>query len=80
MPAVQQDGSASKVDLIMTETSKPSPAGESLMAPGDVAPPGTPGTGENTCTHCGGSGTMPDGFRCRDCDGTGVVIVAIGGA
>jgi hypothetical protein len=47
--------------------------------PGDVAPPGTPGTGENVCTHCRGRGTMDDGKPCPMCDGTGVVIAGVGG-
>ncbi len=50
------------------------------MSPGDEAPPGTPGTGENICPTCGGSATSPDGGECPTCDGTGKVIEAIGGA
>jgi hypothetical protein len=30
----------------------------SEMAPGDEAPPGTPGAGENICPACGGTGTV----------------------
>jgi|KBSMisStandDraft_5_1062788.scaffolds.fasta_scaffold8287222_1 RecJ-like exonuclease len=48
--------------------------------PGDQAPSGTPGTGENVCRHCHGKGEMPDGSRCEECGGTGVVIEEIGGA
>lgn len=48
-------------------------------SPGDEAPPGTPGTGENLCPHCGGSGEH-DGVPCSVCDGTGKVIEGIGGA
>ncbi|WP_298089452.1 hypothetical protein [uncultured Sphingomonas sp.] len=47
--------------------------------PGDVAPEGTPGTGENVCPRCGGSGTIDDG-DCPDCGGSGTVIEGIGGA
>ncbi|WP_162995736.1 hypothetical protein [Janthinobacterium agaricidamnosum] len=47
--------------------------------PGDIAPPGTPGTGENVCTHCRGRGTMDDGQPCAMCGGTGVVIAGVGG-
>ena len=54
--------------------------GSSAMAPGDVAPPGTPGTGEAPCRHCGGSGVMADGRACETCAGTGKVIEGIGGA
>ena len=48
--------------------------------PGDQAPAGTPGTGENVCRHCRGAGKMPDGSRCEECGGSGVVIEEIGGA
>jgi hypothetical protein len=49
------------------------------MSPGDEAPPGTPGTGENVCPRCGGSGKA-DGARCPECEGTGHVTSGIGGA
>jgi DnaJ-class molecular chaperone len=49
------------------------------MAPGDEAPAGTPSTGENVCPVCGGSGRM-GASRCENCQGTGKVIVGIGGA
>lgn len=49
------------------------------MAPGDVAPEGTPGTGEDVCPKCGGSGRI-NGQPCENCDGTGTVIEGIGGA
>ncbi|WP_198353612.1 hypothetical protein [Sphingomonas sp. MA1305] len=48
------------------------------MAPGDQAAPGTPGTGENVCPRCNGSGRL-DGGPCPNCDGSGVVIEGIGG-
>jgi DnaJ-class molecular chaperone len=47
--------------------------------PGDEAAPGTPGTGENLCRHCNGTGEH-DGTPCPVCDGTGKVIEGIGGA
>jgi hypothetical protein len=50
------------------------------MAPGDQAPPGTPGTGESPCPRCGGSGRQDGGQPCPDCAGSGKVIVGIGGA
>jgi hypothetical protein len=56
-------------------TDAPDPAG---TAPGDEAPPGTPGTGEDVCPRCGGSGKV-DGGDCPECGGTGVVIAGIGG-
>ncbi len=46
--------------------------------PGDEAVPGTPGTGENVCRACNGSGRV-DGAVCPACDGTGIVIEGIGG-
>jgi hypothetical protein len=49
------------------------------MAPGDEAPPGTPGTGENICRRCGGKGKV-DGATCPECQGSGTVIEGIGGA
>ncbi len=47
--------------------------------PGDEAEPGTPGTGENICRACGGSGKQ--GTReCPNCGGTGTVVEGVGGA
>ena len=53
--------------------------GASPMSPGDEAPVGTPGTGENVCPQCGGSGRM-GASACPTCQGTGKVNVGIGGA
>lgn len=52
--------------------------GRPSTRPGDQAPPGTPGTGENVCPRCGGSG-QADGGRCPECNGTGRVTTGIGG-
>src|SRR3954452_3734143 len=49
------------------------------IEPGDEAPPGTPGTGENICPTCRGSGRVGQS-RCPDCGGTGKVVEGIGGA
>ncbi len=49
------------------------------MAPGDEAPPGTPGTGEDVCPRCGGSGRS-DGAACPACEGSGRIVKGIGGA
>ena len=49
------------------------------MAPGDEAPPGTPGTGEDVCPTCDGSGKV-DGGTCSNCGGTGKIVTGIGGA
>ena len=49
------------------------------MAPGDEAPQGTPGAGENVCPTCNGTGKV-DGATCQTCAGSGVVIEEVGGA
>lgn len=54
-------------------------AASSPLRPGDEAPPGTPGTGEDICPVCGGSGSTA-GRECPHCLGTGKVNVGIGGA
>jgi hypothetical protein len=43
------------------------------LNPGDQGKPGTPGTGENICPDCGGSGKI-GAQPCRTCGGTGKVI------
>lgn len=48
-------------------------------SPGDEAPPGTPGTGEDICPVCRGSG-VANNNRCPNCEGTGRITKAIGGA
>lgn len=55
----------------------PRPTG-APMAPGDEAPPGSPGTGEAPCRACGGTGRL-GGQACTSCQGTGKVNVGIGG-
>jgi hypothetical protein len=63
------------------ESEKRTPVGETpaeaMMAPGDEAPPGTPGTGEDVCPECGGSGEDTNGRECETCLGRGRVIKAI---
>ena len=89
--AGEEDPGAS-VDLAVRAARSPGasdqPAGEqgarpgaptAPMAPGDEAPPGTPGTGEDLCRACGGSGQL-NGGACPECEGTGKVTVGIGGA
>ena len=49
------------------------------LNPGDEAAPGTPGTGENICPECNGSGRLGS-KPCPNCDGTGKIIEGIGGA
>jgi hypothetical protein len=48
------------------------------LRPGDEAEPGTPGTAEDLCETCGGSGKV-DGKTCPECEGTGRVVRGIGG-
>ena len=61
----------------MPERATPT-SGHARPNPGDDAPPGTPGTGENICPACGGSGTVSN-TPCQPCGGTGVVIEGVGG-
>ncbi len=49
------------------------------MKPGDVAPPGTPGTGEALCPVCSGRGSI-NGRPCDECGGTGIITQGVGGA
>jgi len=49
------------------------------LNPGDHAGPGTPGTGENVCPVCKGSGRV-EAQPCQTCGGTGKVIEGVGGA
>ena len=49
------------------------------MSPGDEAPPGMPGTGENLCPACSGNGRLQGGETCQTCDGTGLVTEVVGG-
>lgn len=53
--------------------------GKPHLAPGDDAAPGTPGTGEDLCLDCNGTGKKADGSPCPTCEGTGKVTRAIGG-
>jgi DnaJ-class molecular chaperone len=47
--------------------------------PGDEAPPGTSGTGENLCPRCKGCGAI-DGAKCENCGGSGRITEGAGGA
>ena len=49
------------------------------MNPGDEAPAGTPGTGENICPVCHGDGKV-SGAACANCGGSGRIVAGIGGA
>jgi DnaJ-class molecular chaperone len=54
------------------------PATGSQINPGDEAAPGTPGTGEDICPACAGSGRKNNQV-CPNCNGTGRIIEGIGG-
>jgi len=58
-----------------TRSNQPSPD----VNPGDEAVPGTPGTGENYCQVCNGTGKK-DGEICDNCGGTGKIVEGVGGA
>ena len=49
------------------------------LNPGDEAPAGTPGTGEDVCPRCKGTGQLTSNQACPDCGGTGKIIEGIGG-
>ncbi len=51
---------------------------EPVLNPGDDAPEGAAGAGENLCPDCNGSGRL-EGRACPTCDGTGKVVEGIGG-
>jgi hypothetical protein len=70
----EDPGAAIDIDERASATSARAP-----LSPGDEARPGTPGTGEDICPDCGGSGKRA-GRDCPTCQGTGKVTVAIGGA
>ena len=69
------------LDLSAFSDARPagSAAGTAPLNPGDEAPAGTPGTGENLCRECGGSGRL-NGTACATCGGTGKVTTGVGGA
>lgn len=53
--------------------------------PEDDPEKGTPGTGEDICPNCHGTGKMinqetglPSSVSCERCDGTGIIIEGIG--
>jgi DnaJ-class molecular chaperone len=52
---------------------------EEPLRPADEAAPGTPGTGEDVCRRCNGSGRI-EGRECPECAGTGRITEGIGGA
>lgn len=76
--AGEEDPGAS-LDMASTPTGSTDSMPSGGMNPGDEAPEGTPGTGEDICRKCGGSGRAGDS-ECPSCQGSGKVIVGVGGA
>ncbi|MCC7215526.1 MAG: hypothetical protein IT517_02050 [Burkholderiales bacterium] len=64
---------------MQTDRRNPDSPGVPHSAPGDEAPPGTPGTGEDVCPKCGGTGRIGEA-TCANCEGTGKIVRGIGGA
>ena len=58
----------------------PTSSEQAKMNPGDDAPPGTPGTGDNVCPECSGKGKLESGGQCPNCGGTGQVTQIVGDA
>jgi hypothetical protein len=76
------EGSRETVDheLRRAETPrKTAKSGQRPIAPGDEAAQGTPGTGEDVCPECKGSGKL-GAKPCPNCTGSGRVVKGIGGA
>jgi DnaJ-class molecular chaperone len=65
----------------MTASTSTDSAGkpQNHLKPGDEAWPGTPGTGEDLCPDCGGTGKKKDGSECPTCEGSGRIVQGIGG-
>jgi DnaJ-class molecular chaperone len=55
-----------------------SATGDAALKPGDQAKPGTPGTGQNVCPECNGSGRAGSG-KCPNCNGSGTVTTGVAG-
>ena len=64
------------MEAVVADDTKPD---AEKLNPGDVAEPGTPGTGENVCPICRGTKTF-NNEPCRNCGGTGQVVAGVGGA
>jgi len=59
-------------DKMRLQTSEPE------LNPGDEAARGTPGTGEDVCPDCNGSGRIKDA-QCPTCAGRGTIVRGVGG-
>jgi hypothetical protein len=62
----------------MAEELSQAPSQKNMARPGDEVPPGTPGSGDDVCPRCRGSGKI-ESQECKYCSGTGVITRAIGG-
>jgi hypothetical protein len=71
-------GTASRGDQGKGTNLMGTPETESGLKPGDEAAPGTPGTGDDICPDCHGTGKR-DGKPCETCAGSGTITRAIGG-
>ena len=61
------------------ETSARMSTSGAKLSPGDEAPRGTPGTGEDICPDCHGSGKI-GAAPCPTCSGRGTIVKGVGGA
>jgi hypothetical protein len=71
--------SKTPVDLETSVAGEEDPGASNDIGSAREAPARTPGTGEDVCPDCGGSGQRA-GRECATCHGTGKVTVGIGGA
>ena len=74
-----QNSPVTSASTSLPDQSSASSPSSSSRNPGDDAPAGTVGTGEDVCGRCEGTGKLDGDRVCPDCDGSGVVIQGIGG-
>jgi len=79
LPGVRVSGQPQDGVVGRHESAAPAAGPEPATNPGDQAAPGTPGTGEDVCPQCNGSGQV-NGQACDSCAGTGKIVKAVGGA
>ena len=65
--------------MSVTPSSGTTGKSDAHLKPGDEAVAGTPGTGEDLCPNCSGTGKIRDGAACPICEGTGRITQGIGG-
>jgi hypothetical protein len=73
-PEIDEAWAARVKDKLLGEAETPQPDRPNA----DEVAQGTPGSGENVCRRCSGTG-MVEGRVCDECNGTGKVITPIGG-